>query len=216
VTGSQSIANRYIDVFNLRTTNHELRTKIVPNWVEYQPATPIKLDKSRKHILFVHHLSPRKGTRELPEIIHQTAKQLPNAHFHIIGNGPDYQWLADQQLPNTTLYGNLPLTTVKQYLASCDLFIMPSRSEGFPRVILEAMTYGLPIVATDVGNVKEIVSKTNHPYISDNNPHVFCDKIIKSLSMSETEREQLITDNNHQAKIYSRSKSIDAFTKLFT
>ncbi len=218
VTGSQSIANQYIKIFNL-TQPYTLNPKpfrVVPNWSEYIPVKKINLPKDQIHILFVHHLSPRKGSRELPTIIRETIKTIPNAHFHIIGDGPDFEWLTRQNLPNTTLYGNLPLSEVCRYFASCDIFIMPSRSEGFPRVILEAMNYGLPIITTDVGNVRELLGQTNQQFVvKKENALQFSNKLTQLVNTSKEQKAKLINENIDKAKEYSFVNSVEKFINQY-
>ena len=55
------------------------------------------------------------------------------------------------------LYGKRRGEDLKSIYLSSDIFVFPSHSEGFPNVILEAMAYGLPIIATDVGNIPEMI-----------------------------------------------------------
>jgi len=223
VTGSQSIGEQYRKTFKL---NHKT-IKIVPNWSEKIDVEPLQLNKDMIHILFVHHLSPRKGSRELPEIIRETIKSIPNAHFHIIGDGPSRVILeeafAQGESPASgihsnkyvTFNGSLSLSETRRFFASCNMLIMPSRSEGFPRVILEAMNYGLPIVATDVGNVRELVGTTNQQYIvPPNDPNSFVNSLIK-LVKNQSLQDKIIAENNLQAKQFTLNNSILSFTKLF-
>lgn len=70
------------------------------------------------------------------------------------------------------------------YYNAIDVCIMTSRSEGSPNVIKECMACNLPIVSTDVGDVKEIISETEGCYISNDSPEVFADNILKALNFN--------------------------------
>ena len=83
-----------------------------------------------------------------------------NWHFHWIGDGPLYERI--RTLTETLgLSGRVrfwgAIDNVEQALANAQLFVLSSRSEGFPRSILEAMRAGLPVVASDVGGIREAV-----------------------------------------------------------
>jgi len=73
----------------------------------------------------------------------------------LVGDGPGLAEVESRSDPRVELLG--PRRDVADVLAQCDVFVLSSRSEGFPVSILEAMAAGLPVVATDVGGVGEAV-----------------------------------------------------------
>jgi glycosyltransferase involved in cell wall biosynthesis len=118
----------------------------------------------RKQILFVGQLVWRKGAELLPEI----AKNLSaDCNLIIVTRG-----ICDEQIlfelsrtPNVVIHRNIPRQTLDQIYSSSDILLFPSRFEGYGLVINEALSHGLPVVATqstalpdllairDVGNV---------------------------------------------------------------
>ena len=68
------------------------------------------------------------------------------------------------------------------YLNACDVFVLTSYNEGSPNVIKEAMACNCPIVATDVGDVKEVISGVEGCYLTDFNPSDLAEKISRVLS----------------------------------
>jgi glycosyltransferase involved in cell wall biosynthesis len=175
------------------------------------------LHSAHVNILFVHHLSPRKGSRELPEIIKSTLARIPNAHFHIVGEGPDREWLRVRcaefgLIDSVTFYGALTHEQTAELYKTADVFIMPSRSEGFPRVILEAMRYGLPIVSTPVGCVRELFGPHQRQFLCK--PSQFPEKIMQLLTRADL--ETIGKENTNFVKKYSIANAAKAFTQLFT
>ncbi len=71
--------------------------------------------------------------------------------------------------------GNVDQEEVYENLKKADLFILASRTEGLPRVIIEAMSVGLPIVATNVGGIPELLEK--EVLVEKNNPLMLAQKI---------------------------------------
>lgn len=223
VTGHEMIAFAYKEVYRMPQKD----IQIVPSWVEEEQVGSNEGEKiirtsqsSPLNILFLHHLSPRKGSRELPQIIKQTLIRLPHAFFQIVGDGPDRRWLETQLAQEVVrnqvkFFGKLSLSQSRKMIRQADVFIMPSRAEGFPRVILEAMIQKLPFVSTDVGCVKEIVSQNQLSYlVSPGDSKSFAKKLIFLIN-SLADQDNLSYDNYEKAKQYSLSQSSKEFKELF-
>lgn len=106
----------------------------------------------------VARLHPTKGLQTLLEAAHILRPQFPHLHILIIGEGPLHKDLDEQaeawELPHT-FTGYLP--DAYQALPAMDIFILPSISEGMGLVLLEAMQAHLPLVATAVGGIPELL-----------------------------------------------------------
>lgn len=72
---------------------------------------------------------------------------------------------------------------VRAYLDNADLFVLPSRTEGLPRALVEAMARGLPCIATNVGGIPELLEK--HALVPINNARCLAEKIEQFLSTPE-------------------------------
>jgi glycosyltransferase involved in cell wall biosynthesis len=122
----------------------------------------------RRRILFVGYLRPEKGIDTLLDAFRIIRDRLPTAELHIIG-GQDLQagGAADElraQLgggdlgDSVCLFGGIPFgPELFQTFADADVLLLPSRSEGTPRVLNEARSFGCPVVATAVGGIKTSV-----------------------------------------------------------
>jgi glycosyltransferase involved in cell wall biosynthesis len=79
--------------------------------------------------------------------------------------------------------GYLDKSSLKKILIESDLMIFPSKSEGLPRVIIEAMATGLPCIASNVGGIPELLSKDM--IVKFNTPKEYANKIVMLLSNAE-------------------------------
>ena len=90
------------------------------------------------------------------------AKQFPELSFNIIGDGIEYLSLKSIATENVTFLGHLNQQELSDKLFEMDLHILPSKSEGFPKVILEAAASGIPsVVYSDYGATEWLVDGEN-------------------------------------------------------
>lgn len=127
---------------------------------EVRRATPGPL-----RLLFAGRLEHgQKGVLELPEIDTHLRRQGIDVAWTVIGDGPDAaeverRWTAAGTPPPTFL-GALPHAEVLARLASFDVFVLPTRAEGFPIALLEAMAAGVvPVVSDIASGVSEVVER---------------------------------------------------------
>ncbi|MBR5562769.1 MAG: glycosyltransferase family 4 protein [Bacteroidales bacterium] len=124
--------------------------------------------KQRKlnHLLYIGHVVPNKGVYELVK----ACSQLPDVNMKIVGRCHPHvkeELIAIAKERNSSEWlefvGEISHYEVILELLETDVFILPSYSEGFPNVILEAMACGCPIIATDVGAIPEMLDIDGYP-----------------------------------------------------
>ena len=101
-------------------------------------------------------LRPAKGI----EVLLEAARSVPDATFLIIGDGPlrdEWTAMAERLGVASRVVWAGYRTDVDALLAGCELFVHPTLDDAFPTVLLEAMAAGLPVIASDVGGISEIV-----------------------------------------------------------
>lgn len=108
---------------------------------------------SNQNILFVGKDWERKGGPELVEAFLEVLKVHPDAHLTIAGARPVLN------VPNCSILGSVPLGQLAYHYASASVFCLPSRVEPFGVAFLEAMMHRLPIVATHVEAVPDMVKE---------------------------------------------------------
>jgi glycosyltransferase involved in cell wall biosynthesis len=112
-------------------------------------------------ILSVGRLSKEKGHSELLKAFQIVKKSNPAARLVVVGSGPELhrlQALGSELGLDGSIHFLGHQNDVRPAYAIADVFVLSSHSEGSPNVLLEAMDAGVPIVATAVGGVPEIVS----------------------------------------------------------
>jgi len=223
VTGTPSMANYYWQNFGISMR----KIKVIPNSINlarfqsgnHNPAEFKKemgITENNKMVLFVHWLSERKGAHYLAAIIKEVTAKIPNAVFIIVGDGP-YRGKLIQEINDTgldkyvKLTGGVPNAEIAKYYAIADLFIMPSTDEGFPRVLLEAMAMGVPFVATDVGGVRDILTKRQMEFITPvGDVAAFNQKVINLLGDDKL-REELKAEGLRKVAEFDRQAVAELF-----
>ena len=143
------------------------RITVVPNFVDLnayrrdlQPCHRSKLSEpGEKIIMHISNFRPVKRVEDVVRVFAGIAPQVPS-RLVLIGDGPDRgraQQLADELgvASRTIFLGKQE--SVAELLACADLFLLTSSTESFGLVALEAMACGVPVVATRVGGVSEVV-----------------------------------------------------------
>ncbi len=117
-------------------------------------------------VLTVAKLYERKGVDILLQALHQIKSNVNGCRFVIAGDGPEEarlkQMSVDLKVDDMVLFlGEVLGEDIPGLISQCEFFLLPSRSEPFGIVLLEAMTFGKAIVATNVGGIPEFVT-TGH------------------------------------------------------
>lgn len=125
---------------------------IIPNGIEKSE----KQDKPGKSLLFVGNLIPRKGV----DVLIEAVKEIPDCLLMIVGDGPERRRLEKLATGfDITFYGRAqPQEVLRLMSLHGKLFILPALAgEGFPNVLLEAMSVGIPVIASDVAGVGDLL-----------------------------------------------------------
>jgi len=119
------------------------------------------IHRKDKVVIFVGSISRSKGIFELIKAYEKVCAGTPGLHLFLVGNGPEEYFPGFENMHTARgrihQLGHLPQPDIARYLNAADIFVLPSHSEGVPNVILEAMACSLPVIATKVGGIPEIV-----------------------------------------------------------
>lgn len=118
-------------------------------------------------VLFVGELKRVKGIYTLLEAINILKKSKKEVRLIIVGDGPEKKWIQDFVLKNNLqniirLDGRKSPSELLYYYNAADLFVMPSFSESFGLVYVEAMSCGTPVIGSHSTAIPEVISSDDY------------------------------------------------------
>lgn len=178
------------------------------------------IKKGEKIITFVGTLRPVKGLKYLIQAMNIISKQDTGIKLMLVGDGEER--LALQELvkeldleDRVTFVGKVLNEEIPGYMIASDVFVLPSLSESFGIVNLEAMACGLPIVASKVGGLPEIVKNgVNGFLVEPKNPEQISDKVLLLLG-DDVLRERISKNNKDKVKGYSWESVVERLEKVY-
>jgi glycosyltransferase involved in cell wall biosynthesis len=204
---------------------------VIPNGIDYEffssylgkrGSVTSEPGNNKKVVLYVGRLDPVKGVRYLVQAMGILRDRgLRNAKLLIVGDGSEKKYLEELVkklgLEDYIVFvGRVSHDKIPEYMASADLFVLPSLSEGFPNVIIEAMAMGLPIIASRVGGLPWIIKDgVNGFLVEPSNPHEIAEKIT-FLLINDDLRTYISRRNIEKAREYSWENIIKKLEKVYT
>jgi N-acetylglucosaminyldiphosphoundecaprenol N-acetyl-beta-D-mannosaminyltransferase len=141
----------------------------VPVRVLYNPVDPDDLQVQARHdpeppvtVLYMGWIIRAKGVWDLLDAIPQVKARVPDVRFLLAGHGADWDEFQAEVArrdfgPELEVLGWVTGPERLEAYASADIFCLPSHSEGFPVTVVEAMTAGLPVVASNIAGIPDAV-----------------------------------------------------------
>ena len=193
-----------IDTNNLKK---EQKEKLLKDLDIYQEA------KNEFVLGFIGRITEQKGLKYLIKAM----RELEDVFLIIIGEGEKKKRLK-KQVQRLGLGENIFFADYKQngqkYMNAFDLFVLPSLWEGMPNVVLEAMLQEVPVIASDVGDVKVLL---NEEYLfNSGKTEEIKNKILKLKNLKESEKQAMINENKKKIENkFSIEKMVEEYDKLY-
>jgi len=173
-----------------------------------------KCYSEKLEICFVGAMEEYKGVHIVIDALNQS-QQLPMIQkFYFVGSGSEEKKIRKSAEKMNQLKidvkGAVSRKTLNQIYAKCHIIILPSKSEGFPKVISEAMAFGCVPIVTDVGGVCHYINKTNGVILKERSPleiknaidFLINDRIrFKKLAEESSKTAKLFTFENYNKRI---------------
>lgn len=177
--------------FNPRYRNTEMRDRLTQG----HPEDTL--------LLYVGRVSAEKQVDQIKAVL----EQVPHTRLAIVGNGPARAQF-EKHFEGTNAYfaGYLQGETLSEAYASADIFVFPSALETFGLVVVEAMAAGLPVVASRVGGVRDVVQEGITGYTFEVNDIQAMVEGVRQIATSKARIEQM----GQAARAFAETQSWDA------
>lgn len=229
ITCSVANASRVKNSFlTIHDTSNDIPIKIISVGTDLKKFKPMnkatlrkKFDISNKTIiiLYVGLLEPRKNVQLLLKAFKLFNDHISDSVLFLVGEGPEKKFLERMvnELDinsNVRFIGEVQNDKLPEFYNLADLFAFTSLSEGGPIVVKEALACGIPVVSTDVGDVRNVIKNTSVGLISDYDAESFSQALIKLLRTIEND-SSLKEKCFDAVKSYSFETVADEYIKIY-
>ena len=170
---SEALRRATLEQIGVRNELREIR--VVPNFIDparferarHGPGARRWAKEGERILVHVSNFRPVKRVLDAVEVFHRVRRRFP-ARLLLVGDGPDRAKVESacrecQTCDDITFLGNLP--QVEEVLCGADLFLLPSETESFGLAALEALSCEVPVIATAIGGLPEVVRHGEHGYL---------------------------------------------------
>ncbi len=222
VTGPESMLDYYVETY--RVPRHKL--SLLYNDIDLTRFIPSEAPASGPtlRVLQVGRFSPvremaRYAARVLAALQSVAARGL-KVEWTLVGAGPDLQKiqqiLAQPGDVSVRFLGAVPNIEIAGHYAGADLFIMPSYREGMPRVAMEAMAAGLPLVSTDAGGTADLFGPKQRAFVVPRDDSALFASTVERLSLDPQLRVELGRENRAEMERFSTPAVARMYDELLT
>lgn len=186
-------AQKFVPISKIELVYHGVKSGVVRPREEARAffAEKLKADDNRGVIILgaTAELTRNKGLDYLIEAMRQVKNKNPNAKAVIMGDGERRQEL-QSKIKNSNLDDTVHLAgfvpEADNILGGLDVFVMPSLKEGLPYALMEAMAAGLPVIASAVGGIPDLVkNRKNGILVPPKNSRALAEAILLAASRPE-------------------------------
>lgn len=167
----------------------------------------------------VIRLASQKHPEAIVDIAAKVVISFPGVRFVIVGDGPLYSYMR-QYIKAKNLEGNFMMLgsrkDVAEILPAFDVFLLTSRSEGLPRAMLEALAVRIPVVATDVGGIAELINGLKNGFLCSHGDVACLAKGITRLISSPELGVELLESVDQDLAPFSAKIMIEQLYQLYT
>ncbi len=197
------------------------KIEIINNGVSIPEESAKTFTNARINVTIVSRLVSHKNIEKIINAISDLNN--PTINLNIIGDGPELSQLQkisseSNNKDNIIFHGKLSRDDINHIFLRSDIYIQASNYEGLPHSLLEAMSYGIPVLSTPVGECKEILGNEDRGYILDlpvskNNIR---SKISEIISEKNIANKKGGGGKDFVSEKYNLTNSFNLYKNLFT
>jgi len=172
------------------------KVHVIRRGVDLERFTPGNRDDARRTLglpsnlavgLYVGRLARVKGVDVLLQACHLLRRRCPGFRMYIIGGGPEARQLqqicARLELNDCVRFlGAVDHAQLSSWYRAADCMVLPSRSEGIPNVLLESISCGTPVVASDVGGISEVTDERLDFLVRPGDPEALAAAMLQAFT----------------------------------
>jgi glycosyltransferase involved in cell wall biosynthesis len=163
----------------------------------------------RRKLIIVCRQEKGKGVETVLQALPALLDDFPTLELDVVGDGsalPEFKRLAEAMGLNgrVVFHGGVDHSSVMKLLQEADLFCFPTKSEGFPKVVIEAMACGLPVITTRVSALPRIIGDGAGLLLDENTPAALAAAVRECLADSDRYRAM-----SEQARRVARGYSLE-------
>lgn len=190
----------------------------VPNAIDLDRFSGHDSDR-QLNVVFIGRLEPWKGIQTLLDVARIVGKERRDVNFIIVGDGSLMRYVRNNSSSfndHIRVLGQVPHTMIPSLLSETTVLVLPSYVEGLPTVCLEALAAGVPMVASNVGGVPEVVLDGETGYLFPPGDTRVCSKRILELLSDETLRKGMGKRGRDLARqVYTWDNVVEKVEKIY-
>ncbi len=195
---------------------------ICPNYYQRNMELPLRkqlVDNGEKLLVHVSNFRPVKRPQDCVEIAAKVREKGGNVRLVMVGDGPERS-ACEYQAEQLGIKDNVCFVgkreNIADYLAVADVFLLPSESESFGLAALEAQACEVPVVASRIGGIPEVVTDNETGFLSDvEDTEKMSDDVLKLVNDEEMRRFFGENSRKYAVSRYSATEIIPQYMRFY-
>jgi glycosyltransferase involved in cell wall biosynthesis len=196
------------------------KVRVIQNGLDVALFPTAATRATRRRVIVVANLRPEKGYDVLVDAAAVVLQQFPDARFECIGTGPELAAIEARMAERGVRQAFALLgqrDDVPARLTQADIFVLPSRTESLPNSMLEAMAAGLPVIASAVGGIPEIVDDGRTGLLSPaGDAPALAERLLRVMSDAALGNQLARAARQEAEGRFSFNRMVAAFDSLYS